>query len=85
MEQYTVREDDVPDNKSVRLRWHQTLTQFSVAHALLLHLAFKSTHFLEPSLLLFHVLPETLQLLLFRSLLLLHLVLLLQVAQPLLL
>lgn len=61
------------------------LTQFSVADALLLHLALESTHFLETCFLLLHVLAETLKLLLLRSLLLLHLILLLQVAQPLLL
>lgn len=42
------------------IQYRATLTQFSVAEALLLHLTLESAHFLEPSLLLLHILPEAL-------------------------
>lgn len=61
------------------------LTQFAIAQALLLHLALEGPNLLEPSFLVLDVLSEALQLLLLRGLLLLSLLLLLQVAQPLLL
>lgn len=61
------------------------LTQFAIAEAFLLHLALEGSDLLEPSFLVLNVLSEALQLLLLRGLLLLTLLLLLQVAQPLLL
>lgn len=61
------------------------LTQFAIAEAFLLHLALEGPDLLEPSFLVLNVLSEALQLLLLRGLLLLTLLLLLQVAQPLLL
>lgn len=61
------------------------LTQFAIAEALLLHLALEGPHLLESRFLIVDILSEALQLLLFRGLLQLSLLLLLQVTQSLLL
>lgn len=64
---------------------NKLLTQFAIAEALLLHLALEGPHLLEARFLIVDILSEALQLLLFRGLLLLTLLLLLQVTQALLL
>lgn len=61
------------------------LTQFAIAEPLLLHLTLESPDLLESSFLIIDILSKALQFLLFRSLLLLTLLLLLQKTQSLLL